>query len=177
MFVKETKVRRSGRTYTYVQLVEGYRDERGRVRHRVVANLGRKEELKASGQLEKLAGAFARLDPPLAGTRREVGALLVAWYFLRELDVAGVVDRSLPRSERSELSVGEVVVALVASRLCSPSPLYDIAGWASGAAVHELLGIRDVLLRKPGADMDADVTACPVERRDRCRSLDGQIGG
>jgi Domain of unknown function (DUF4277)/Transposase DDE domain len=146
MFLKETVVRRGQRAYTYVQLVEGYRDERGKVRHRVVANLGRKEELKASGQLEKLAGSFARLDPPLAGTRREVGALLVAWHFLRELDVVGVVDRLLPRSERSELSVGEVVCALVASRLCSPSPLYDIAGWASGAAVRELLGIPPQLL-------------------------------
>ena len=146
MFVKETKVKRGERAYTYVQLVEGYRDEHGKVRHRVVANLGRKDELKDSGQLEKLAGAFARLDPPLAGTRREVGALLLAWHFLRELDVAGVVDRALPRSERSELSVGEVVCALVASRLCSPSPLYDIAGWASGAAVRELLGIPPQLL-------------------------------
>ena len=146
MFVKETKVKRGERAYAYVQLVEGYRDERGKVRHRVVANLGRKEELKASGQLEKLAGAFARLDPPLIGTRREVGALLLAWHFLTELDVAGVVDRSLPRSERSELSVGEVVCALVASRLCSPSPLYDIAGWGSGAAVRELLGIPPQLL-------------------------------
>ena len=146
MFVKETKVKRGGHAYTYVQLVEGYRDEQGRVRHRVVANLGRKEELKASGQLEKLAGSFARLDPPLLGTRREVGALLLAWHFVRELDVAGTIDRSLPRSERSELSVGEVVCALVASRLCSPSPLYDIAGWASGAAVRELLGIPPALL-------------------------------
>jgi len=146
MFVKETTVRRGKRAYTYVQMVEGYRDERGRVRHRVVANLGRKEELKASGQLEKLAGAFARLDPPLVGTRREVGALLLAWHFMSELDLAGKVDRSLPRSERSELSVGEVVCALVASRLCSPSPLYDIAGWASGAAVRELLGIPPQLL-------------------------------
>ena len=146
MFVKETKVKRGERAYTYVQLVEGYRDESGRVRHRVVANLGRKDELKDSGQLEKLAGAFARLDPPLAGTRREVGALLLAWHFLRELDVAGVVDRALPRSERSELSVGEVVCALICSRLCSPSPLYDIAGWASGAAVRELLGIPPQLL-------------------------------
>ena len=85
MFVKETKVKRGERAYTYVQLVEGYRDERGKVRHRVVANLGRKEELKASGQLEKLAGAFARLDPPLVGTRREVGALLLAW--LRDFSV------------------------------------------------------------------------------------------
>ena len=139
-------MRRGERAYTYVQLVEGYRDENGKVRHRVVANLGRKEELKASGQLEKLAGAFARLDPPLVGTRRQVGALLLAWHFLGELDVAGVIDRSLPRSERSELSVGEVVCALVASRLCSPSPLYDIAGWASGAAVRELLGIPPQLL-------------------------------
>ena len=146
MFVKETVVRRGARAYTYVQLVEGYRDERGRVRHRVVANLGRKEALKSSGRLEKLAGSFARLDPPLTGTRREVGALLLVGHFIAELDVVGAVDRSLPRSERSELSIGEVVAALVASRLCSPSPLYDIAGWASGAAVRELLGIPPALL-------------------------------
>ncbi len=146
MFVKETVVRRGSRAYTYLQMVEGYRDDRGRVRHRVVANLGRKEALKASGQLEALAGSFARLDPPLAGTRREVGALLLAWRFLRELDVAHTIDGALPRSARSSLSVGEAVCVLVASRLCSPSPLYDIAGWASGAAVHELFGTPAELL-------------------------------
>ena len=81
MFVKETTVRRGERSYTYVQLVEGYRDERGRVRQRVVANLGRKEALKASGQLEALAGSFARLDPPMVGVRRDVGALLLASHF------------------------------------------------------------------------------------------------
>jgi hypothetical protein len=146
MFVKETTVRRGERAYTYLQLVDGYRDEHGRVRHRVVANLGRKEALKESGQLEALAGSFARLDPPMTGTRREVGALLLAAYFIRELDLVGVVDRSVPHSPRSVLSVGEVVVGLIASRLCSPSPLYDVAGWASGAAVHELLGIPAALL-------------------------------
>jgi hypothetical protein len=146
MFVKETKVKRSGREYSYLQLVEGYRDENGKVRHRVVANLGRKDALKDSGQLEALAGSFARLDPPMAGTRRSVGPLLLVEHFLRELDVADTVDRALPRSARSVLSVGEVVCALIASRLCSPSPLYDVAGWASGAAVHELLGIPAALL-------------------------------
>lgn len=146
MFVKETTVRRGKRAYTYVQMVEGYRDEAGRVRQRVVANLGRKEALKESGQLEALAGSFARLDPPLVGVRRDVGALLLAAHFLAELQVAATVDGSLPRSARSQLSVGEVVAALVASRLCSPSPLYDVAGWASGAAVHELLGVPAALL-------------------------------
>jgi hypothetical protein len=146
MFVKETKVKRSGREYSYLQLVEGYRDENCKVRHRVVANLGRKDALKDSGQLEALAGSFARLDPPMAGTRRSVGPLLLVEHFLRELAVEDTVDGALPRSARSVLSVGEVVCALVASRLCSPSPLYDIAGWASGAAVHELLGIPPALL-------------------------------
>jgi hypothetical protein len=146
MFVKETKVKRSGREYSYLQLVEGYRDENGKVRHRVVANLGRKDALKDSGQLEALAGSFARLDPPMAGTRRSVGPLLLVEHFLRELNVKDTVDGALPRSARSVLSVGEVACALVASRLCSPSPLYDVAGWASGAAVHELLGIPPALL-------------------------------
>jgi hypothetical protein len=127
-------------------LVAGYRDERGRVRHRVVANLGREEELKASGQLDALAASLARLDPPLAGIRRELGPLLLLAHFERELGVASTVDRLLPRSPRSELSAGELVVALVANRLCSPSPLYDVAGWASGAAVHELLGVPAALL-------------------------------
>jgi len=146
MFVKETKVKRPGREYSYLQLVEGYRDENGKVRHRVVANLGRKDALKESGQLEALAGSFARLDPPIAGTRRSVGPLLLVEHFLRELGVRDAVDAALPRSARSVLSVGEVVCALIASRLCSPSPLYDVAGWASGAAVHELLGIPPALL-------------------------------
>jgi Domain of unknown function (DUF4277)/Transposase DDE domain len=146
MFVKETKVKRAGREYSYLQLVEGYRDENGKVRHRVVANLGRKDALKDSGQLEALAGSFARLDPPMAGTRRSVGPLLLVEHFLRELEVKDTVDAALPRSARSILSVGEVVCALIASRLCSPSPLYDVAGWASGAAVHELLGIPPALL-------------------------------
>ena len=32
MFVKETKVKRGTRAYSYLQLVEGYRDENGKVR-------------------------------------------------------------------------------------------------------------------------------------------------
>jgi uncharacterized protein DUF4277/DDE family transposase len=146
VFIKRTKVKRGAREYVYLQMVEGYRDETGKVRHRVVAKLGREDELKASGQLNALAGSFARLDPPLAGVRRDVGALLLASHLLSELGLTATIDRLLPRSPRSELSVGEVASALVANRLCSPSPLYDIAGWASGTAIQELLGIPAALL-------------------------------
>lgn len=146
MYVKRHRVRRGRREYVYLRLVEAYRDEYGRVRHRVLRTLGREDQLKASGQLQQLMGSFARLDPPLAGIRREVGPLLLVAHFLAELDVVGTIDRALPQRGRAELSAGEVCAALIASRLCSPSPLYDIAGWASGAAVQELLGIPAVLL-------------------------------
>lgn len=116
------------------------------MRHRVVANLGREDDLKNSGQLNSLAGSFARLDPPLAGVRRDVGPLLLLSHLARELEIAATVDRLLPRSARSELSAGELVVALVANRLCSPSPLYDVAGWSSGAALQELFGVPPQLL-------------------------------
>jgi Domain of unknown function (DUF4277)/Transposase DDE domain len=174
MFVKETKVKRSGREYSYLQLVDGYRDEHGKVRHRVVANLGRKDALKDSGQLEALAGSFARLDPPMAGTRRSVGPLLLVEHFLGELKVKDTVDGALPRSARSVLSVGEVVCALVASRLCSPSPLYDIAGWASGAAVHELLGIPPALLNDDRLGRALETFALYAEDL-RCRVAAGAI--
>jgi hypothetical protein len=52
----------------------------------------------------------------------------------------------LPQRGRHKLSAGEVVVALTCSGLASPSPLYDVAGWASGAAMQELFGIPHQLL-------------------------------
>ena len=146
MYVKRHAVRRGSKRYVYLRLVQAYRDEHGRVRHRVLKTLGREDELKASGQLEQLMGSFARLDPPMVGVRRDVGPLLLAWHFITALDLIATVDRALPQRGRQQLSVGEAVAALVCSRLCSPSPLYDIAGWASGAALQELLGIPAALL-------------------------------
>jgi hypothetical protein len=146
MYVKRHAVRRGSKRYVYLRLVQAYRDEQGRVRHRVLKTLGREDELKASGQLEQLMGSFARLDPPLAGVRREVGPLLLAWHFITELDLVATIDRALPQRGRQQLSVGEAVAALCCSRLCSPSPLYDIAGWASGAALQELFQIPAALL-------------------------------
>ena len=170
MYVKRHPVRRGDKRYVYLRLVEAYRDQQGRVRHRVLRTLGREDELKASGQLEQLAGSFARLDPPLVGVRREVGPLLLVAHFLERLELRDAVDRLVRlRLGRSRLSVGEVVVALIASRLASPSPLYDVAGWASQAAVAELLGIPYQLLNddRLGRCLEA---LCPV-----CEELRGAV--
>lgn len=157
MYVKRYVVTRGARRYAYLRLVESYRDEQGRPRHRIVANLGREDELKASGQLQQLAGSFARLDPPLAGTRRELGPLLLVAHYLARLDLAALVDRHLPQRGRALLRHGEVVAALICNRLCAPAPLYDVAGWASQAALNELLGVPAMLLNddRLGRALDA----------------------
>ncbi len=145
MYPKVKTVRRGGRSYEYLELVEGRR-EGGRVRQHVVANLGRLDELVAGGQLEQLAAGLARLHQPPPGTRRHVGPLLIVAHYLRALEVAGIVDEVIPRRGRALAGHGEVTAVLAASRLCSPAPLYDIAGWASSAAVAELLGVPAALL-------------------------------
>src|SRR5258708_1477911 len=145
MYAKVKTVRRGGRRYEYLELVEGRR-EGTRVRQHVVANLGRLDELKAGGKLEQLVPRLARLDQPPPGSRRHVGPLLIAAHYLRRLGVAEVVNAAVPRRGKALASHGEIACVLAASRLASPSPLYDIAGWASSAAVPELLGTPAVLL-------------------------------
>ncbi|MGH3372662.1 MAG: IS1634 family transposase [Nocardioidaceae bacterium] len=150
------RVRRGDQVHEYVQLVEGHR-EGGKVRQRVVATLGRLDELKASGQLDRWAGAFTRLDPPPLGTRREVGPLLLVGHYLRRLGLVGLVDQVAPMRGRSLLTHGEVIATLVANRLGGPAPLYDVAGWASGAAVTELFDVPASLLNddRLGRALDA----------------------
>ncbi|MGH8995101.1 MAG: DUF4277 domain-containing protein, partial [Acidimicrobiales bacterium] len=156
MYPRIKRVRRGSQVHEYVQLVEGHRQD-GKVRQRVVATLGRLDELKASGQLDRWAGAFTRLDPPPVGTHREVGPLVLIAHYLRRLGLVGLVDQVAPMRGRSLLTHGEVITALVANRLASPAPLYDVAGWASQAAVAELFEVPAGLLNddRLGRALDA----------------------
>src|SRR6266536_3252150 len=149
MYPRLKRVRRGDQVHEYVQLVEGRR-EAGKVRQRVVATLGRLDELKASGQLDRWAGAFTRLDPPAAGVHREVGPLLVVAHYLRRLGLVGLVDAAAP--------------------MRGPAPLYDVAGWAGAYAVAELLGVPAGLLNDDRLGRALDALA-PVVEDVRARTL------
>jgi transposase len=146
VYLKRYTIKRGSKRYVYLRLVEAYRDESGKVQHRVLTSLGREDELKSSGQLDQLAAAFTRADPPRLGARRDVGPLLLVKNILDRLDLVRIVDRQIPQRGRAELTTGEVISALVANRLCAPAPLYDIAAWGSGSALQELLGVPGMLL-------------------------------
>jgi hypothetical protein len=164
MYVKRHAVVKDGKRYVYLRLVEAYRDSQGRVRHRVLRTLGREDELKASGQLEQLAASFARLDPPPVGTRRHVGPLLLVHHYLRRLGLVRLVDAAIPMRGRAMLTHGEVIAALVANRLCAPAPLYDVAGWASSAAMAELFGAPAGLLNDDRLGRGLEALAPVAER-------------
>jgi hypothetical protein len=146
MYVKRHVVTRGPKRYVYLRLVQAFRTETGKVRHKLLVSLGREDELKASGQLDQLAASFTRLDPPRIGVRREVGPLLLVREVLQRLEVVAIVDGQLPQRGRAELTTGEVIAALIANRLCAPAPLYDIAAWGASAALQEVLGIPGILL-------------------------------
>src|SRR6478736_5484926 len=164
MYVKRHAIVKGGKRYVYLRLVEAYRDEQHRVRHRVLRTLGREDELKASGQLEQLAASFARLDPPPAGTRRHVGPLLLVHHYLARLGLVGLIDAAVPMRGRAMLTHGEVIAALVANRLCGPAPLYDVAGWASSAALAELFGVPAGLLNDDRLGRALEALAPVAER-------------
>jgi hypothetical protein len=164
MYVKRHAVVKDGKRYVYLRLVQAYRDERGKVAHRVLRTLGREDELKASGQLEQLAASFARLDPPPVGTRRHVGPLLLVAHYVDRLHLVKVIDAVAPMRGRAMLTHGEVIAALVANRLCGPAPLYDVAGWASSAAMAELFGVPAGLLNDDRLGRALEALAPVAER-------------
>jgi transposase len=105
---------------------------------------------------------YARRTPPrpryvAPSIEKFLGALPVVAEFCRRLDLAGIVDRACPVREVALLSHGQVIEALVANRLTSPTPLLHVADWARRWAVQEVWGIDPAALNddRIGRALDA----------------------
>ena len=75
-----------------------------------------------------------------------------------------MIDTAAPMRGRAKLTHGEVIAALVANRLSAPAPLYDVAGWASSAAVAELFGVPAGLLNDDRLGRALEALAPVAER-------------
>ena len=81
----------------------------------------------------------ARYGP--ASTEQVLGALPVVAGFCRRLDIAGIIDRAVPVREIAYATHGQVIEALIANRLTSPSPMIHVGAWARQFAVEHALGL------------------------------------
>jgi transposase len=88
---------------------------------------------------------------------KALGALPVIADLCRRLDLAGTIDRACPVREVALTTHGQVIEALVANRLTSPTPLVHVEAWASQWAVEEVWGIDPAVLNddRIGRALDA----------------------
>jgi Domain of unknown function (DUF4277) len=89
---------------------------------------------------------------------KALGALPVIADFCGRLDVARIIDRACPiRDKVALVTHGQVIEALVANRLTSPTPLVHVEDWASQWAVWEVWGIDPQVLNddRIGRALDA----------------------
>jgi transposase len=77
--------------------------------------------------------------PP--SVEKELGALAVVAGFCRRLGVAETIDRLCPVRDVALATHGQVIEALVANRLTSPTPLLRVEDWARDWAVPEIFGV------------------------------------
>ena len=123
MFIREKSVG----AYTYVYLVETVR-EGGKIKQRIIRNLGRKEAVEAAGDLDRLARSAARLAQrsmvlsaieggAAAGlTCRRIGGPLLFERLWQESGCRGVLE-SLLAARRFEFPVERAIFLTVLHRL------------------------------------------------------------
>jgi transposase len=133
MYVRTLKVRSSNGTLNeYVRIVEAYR-ENGKVKQRVIADLGRKDLLVAllpklrrvlEGTLILEAETAEDFDILDASTW---GPVLVVRHLFQELGLWEILDRFLGKSKI--VPFADRALVLVANRLIHPTSEHGLAGW------------------------------------------------
>ena len=127
MYITVQRIKRkNGKIAEYLQMVESYR-EKGKVKKKVIANLGNKEVLQSQfHSLMKL------LNPSLLKEEKAVEALSSASYgviylvhhLFSELGLWNLLDKNV----RSK-GFADRVAILVANRLSNPRSEHGLAGW------------------------------------------------
>ena len=143
MFVRVKNVQSNGRHYRYLQIVENFR-EGARVRQRLLGNLGRLDELLASGDLERVITQLCEQCPSVRVLRAEQagtlevlsdqswGPVLVfdrLWEELGLKSLLGELGRGL------SFEFERMIFAQVLQRFCEPGS--DLRGSKWIETVHE----------------------------------------
>jgi len=137
MFVRtKTFKNKNGSTRTYLQLVTTKRVN-GKVRQKVVANLGRLEHLQ-EGSLDRLIQSLIRFSKTKwirqealkfhAERARSWGPALVFYRLWQDLGLEKII-KKLVKNSQHQFDVNEALFAMVLNRLCDPSSKLMMTRW------------------------------------------------
>jgi transposase len=142
MFVKITT---SG-SRRYVQLVESYRDDAGRVKKRTLANLGRLDQL--DGELDSVISGLLRITgrealgdaPPSPSVTFESARALGDVWMLTELwkELGFGELRRLFGRTRHTTDIEALIRVMVLNRLCDPDSKLGVLRWLETVALPEV---------------------------------------
>jgi Transposase DDE domain len=146
MYPRTVKVRSSSGTVNeYVRVVEAYRD-RGKVKQRVVADLGRKDLLiEVLPKLRRLLAGDAAADSAEPGEPQVLdtanwGPVLVVRALFDQLGLWSILDQKLGHAKA--VPFADRAFVLVANRLIAPASEHGLAGWLETDFVCDRKGRR-----------------------------------
>jgi len=152
MYVKTKSVEAKGKRYEYLQVVEAYR-EQGKVKQRVVANLGRLDELQLSGDLEKVVAGLARYTEAIKAyhafrqgtigscTTKLWGPPLVFERLWEEQGMPRILTL-LAKGRKFGYDPERVAFILALQRLCYPGSDLMGSGWVKNLEGEGITGIE-----------------------------------
>ncbi len=135
-----TRITKTG-SRQYLQLVESFRNDRGQVRVRVIANLGRLDRLSPE-KLDPLINGLNRAVGRAENTASEViqepgrsyGDVFALHELWRDLGIDKALKRAL-RSSRREFDAEALIRAMVFNRLCAPHSKLGCLRWLDTVAM------------------------------------------
>jgi len=174
MFIRSIQVRSSaGTVHEYVRVVASVR-EKGRVKQKVVANLGRRDTLEAilpllerflrgDDRQEQLAKQLAQEGPIEVLDASTWGPMLVVRHFFAALGLWQILDagRRWPRLQPDEDPDDDWpsrLLALIANRLTRPGSEHALGAWLESDYVCDRHGRRYVPCWKRQGRVEIDLT-------------------
>ena len=142
MYPRTVKVRSpNGTVHEYVRVVEAYRDG-GKVKQRVVADLGRKDLLvELLPKLRRLLdGDAGELADPQVVDAPTWGPVLVVRALVDQLGLWSILDQHLGHAKG--VPFADRAFVLVANRLIAPASEHGLAGWLETDFVCDRKGRR-----------------------------------
>jgi transposase len=148
MYPRTVKVRsKNGTINEYVRVVEAYRED-GKVKQRVVADLGRKDLLvELLPKLRRLLDGDAEGDSNDPADPRVVdastwGPILVVRALFDQLGLWAILDQHLGHAKN--IPFADRAFVLIANRLIAPASEHGLAGWLETDFVCDRMGRRFV---------------------------------
>jgi transposase len=148
MYPRTVRIRSTNGTVNeYVRIVEAYRED-GKVKQRVVADLGRKDVLLAVlPKLQRLLRGDLELDGDGATELKVIdastwGPVLAVRTLFEQLGLWDILDRYLGRAKGVPFT--DRAFVLVANRLTRPTSEHGLAGWLETDFVCDRMGRRFV---------------------------------